>query len=420
MNSGIKAVTTLGLALFATAAFSAASPLRESVLRQAAIDAGLRPVEEINRSYDEQKAAIGETLFGSELLSLNSNMSCRTCHLPQFSSGDGLPNAIGVGGDGEGLSRLLGGGDIVPRNTLPLWGRGAEGFDTLFWDGKIRKNESTGMVISQFGAAPPSDDPLTVAVHLPFVEFREMIDDQRPDGRDFEDEIVEAASEIFEILIKRIRQDEVLSKDLAAAYGVKSQSLSFDHIADAVAQFIRREFRLRSTKFHRFVYEEANLTEKEMRGGLLFYGKGRCAACHNGPLFTDFEFHAIPFPQSGFGKNGFGVDYGRYNVTFDPADLYQFRTPPLYNVEHTAPYSHSGSISSLEAAIWSHVDPLKNIGAIGSDHDRQEFYRRLRAWANEPTIAESLSENDVSDLATFLRTLTYCDRDKEKFCRNNR
>ena len=276
------------------------------------------------------------------------------------------------------------------------------------------------MVISQFGATPPSEDPLTVAIHLPFVEFREMIDEQQPGGRDFEDETVEAASEIYEILVKRVRQDESLSEGWTLAYGIKLQHLSFAHVADAISQFIRREFRLRPTKFHRFVFEEARLTDKELRGGLLFYGKGRCTACHNGPLFTDFEFHAIPFPQAGFGKNGFGVDYGRYNVTFDPKDLYQFRTPPLYNVEHTSPYSHSGSVSSLEAAIWSHIDPLKDMGAPKSYHDRQEFYRRLRVWANEPLIFESLSTKDVSDLTAFLKTLTYCDKDENKFCRNDR
>ena len=64
-------------------------------------------------------------------------MSCGTCHLSKFSSADGLPNAVGVGGQGEGMERMLSDGEIVPRNTLPLWGRGSKDFNTLFWDGKI-------------------------------------------------------------------------------------------------------------------------------------------------------------------------------------------------------------------------------------------------------------------------------------------
>ena len=81
--------------------------------------------------------------------------------------------------------------------------------------------------------------------------------------------------------------------------------------------------------------------------------------CHYGPYFSDLKFHVVPFPQLGFGKNGFGVDYGRFNVTFDPKDLYKFRTPPLFNVEKTAPYGHSGSVATIQEAIAAHFDPLR-------------------------------------------------------------
>ena len=100
------------------------------------------------------------------------------------------------------------------------------------------------------------------------------------------------------------------------------------------------------------------MSESEQKGGLIFYGKGRCSSCHNGPYFTDFQFHAIATPQLGFGKNGFGIDYGRYNSTLRDEDRYRFRTPPLWNVTKTAPYFHSGSVQELEDAILLHVDPL--------------------------------------------------------------
>ena len=71
--------------------------------------------------------------------------------------------------------------------------------------------------------------------------------------------------------------------------------------------------------------------------------------CHAGAYFTDFQYHTIAFPQLGSGRNGFGIDYGRFNVTYNPADLYKFRTPPLFNVTNTPPYGHSGSVNSLES-----------------------------------------------------------------------
>ena len=115
--------------------------------------------------------------FESTELSFNSNTSCSTCHLDEFSSADGLPIAIGIEGHGKGRERAMGGGSIVPRNTLALWGRAARQFDTFFWDGKVQKTENG--IVSQFGDQVPSDDPLIVAVSLPFVEIREMVSDDQ-------------------------------------------------------------------------------------------------------------------------------------------------------------------------------------------------------------------------------------------------
>ena len=79
--------------------------------------------------------------------------------------------------------------------------------------------------------------------------------------------------------------------------------------------------------------------------------------CHSGPYFSDFKFHVVAFPHLGFGVNGFGVDYGRFNATFDPVDRYKFRTPPLYNVVKTGPYGHSGSVATVEDAGIRSIRP---------------------------------------------------------------
>ena len=50
------------------------------------------------------------------------------------------------------------------------------------------------------------------------------------------------------------------------------------------------------------------------------------------------------------------VDYGRYNTTFNPEDLYKFRTPSLHNVSKTFPYGHC--LYSLTEAVQAHFDPL--------------------------------------------------------------
>lgn len=138
-----------------------ADGLRENTVRQAAKDAGLVPVEDVLPDIDEQKAAAGKLLFASKDLSLTREIACQNCHLDRFSSADGIPVGIGTRGVSEGLERMKHGGDMLPRNTLPFWGRGAKGFNTFFWDGRVSLSE--GEIISQFGASAPSKDPLVVA-----------------------------------------------------------------------------------------------------------------------------------------------------------------------------------------------------------------------------------------------------------------
>ena len=403
MRSAIRIVATVG-ACGLLASLAGASPLREQALREAALRAGLEPPDDIQVEVDTAMAGIGETLFASALLSLNGDTSCRTCHLDEFASADGLPNAVGTGGHGEGRERLRKGGDIVPRNTLALWGRGSKGFDTFFWDGKVLKAEDG--VVSQFGASVPSDDPLLVAVHLPFVEIREMVVRDEAVRETLERETVGAADAIYAILTERVRTDAEIGPALAAAAGIEPDALEFRHVAMAVAAFIRDEFAVRDTAFHDFVFGEGRLSREELAGGLIFYGKGRCSACHSGPLLSDLDFHAMPFLQAGFGKNGFGVDYGRFNVTRDPDDLYRFRTPPLINVTRTGPWTHSGAIADLALMVRLHVDPLAGYDATWrSERQRREDLARLMAWSRHGIVPEPLSDQEIEEVVAFLGAL---------------
>ena len=140
-------------------------------------------------------------------------------------------------------------------------------------------------------------------------------------------------------------------------------------------------------------------------------GKGRFVKCHKGPTFSDLQFHTIAFPQSGFGKNGFGVDYGRYNVTDKVSDLFRFRTPPLIEVENTAPYGHSGSIYSLSAAIMAHFDPLSLIDPSEMEPlKRVSFFHTLQTSNNTIRIPY-LDALEVQQLEEFLKTLSFAKKD---------
>lgn len=401
----MRFATSVALAALLFTGFAHAD-VYEEVLRNAALEHGISGELPATPSVSPGLFEVGERLFEDKRLSLNGDTACKTCHLDRFGSADGLPNAIGVGGVGEGPERVESDGLIVPRNTLPLWGRGSAGYDVLFWDGKVEKQ--VGQIASQFGELVPSSDPLVVAVHLPFVEIREMIVDTESVTAKYETESVASAREIYEILTDRVSTDPWYAEHLSRAFSIPSDQIKFIHVAESIAAFIRTKFALRPTRFHRFVEGNERLSTEEIRGGLLFFGKGRCVSCHSGQFFSDLDFHVLPGVQAGFGKNGFGVDYGRFNVTHDPDDLYAFRTPPLIQVNETAPYGHSGAYVSLDDVVVAHFDPLRSIdtGSMAA-HERVEFYRRITASKHTLDTAAWLDDEEVQQITSFLRALTF-------------
>ena len=102
------------------------------------------------------------------------------------------------------------------------------------------------------------------------------------------------------------------------------------------------------------------------------------------------------------------MDYGRFNVTHVSSDIYRFRTPPLYNVTKTPPYSHSGSLPTLTEMIRAHVDPLSLVDSREmTTTQRGQFYQRLAQWSSEPIFSLELSDEDVSNLVAFLSSLDF-------------
>lgn len=357
------------------------------------------------KNPDERLSPIGRVLFDSESLSLNMKISCRTCHIDKFGSADGIPSAAALGGIGDSSKRLLSGAKQLPRNTLPLWGRGAVGFETFFWDGRV--NFLEGKNGTQFGSAVPSNDAFIVAAHLPVIEIREMLDEDEF-VRKHKLESVEKSKLVYKAIAQNVVKNEPeQARKLSKELNKKLEQLDYVDVARAIVAFMRDEFRIKPTKLERFVAGKEKFSKQEISGALIFYGKGGCISCHSGGHFSNFSFQTIPFPQLGFGKNGFGVDYGRYNATFNPRDMYKFRVPPLYNVEKTAPYGHAGSVRTLDEAVVAHFDPLRLVNTVKMDgFERHEFFKRL-SLSDSPGRVAYLSDEEVKDVVSFLKTLSF-------------
>jgi cytochrome c peroxidase len=141
--------------------------------------------------------------------------------------------------------------------------------------------------------------------------------------------------------------------------------------------------------YDRFVNGDHLALSIEAQTGLqVFRGKGNCSACHSGPNFTDEKFHDTGIAWEAAGTMGLFLDEGRGGITGRPEDFGAFKTPTLREVEHTAPYMHDGSLTSLDAVVEYYdrggrrhalLDPeIRPLGlTLAEKHDLVAFLRSL-------------------------------------------
>jgi cytochrome c peroxidase len=142
----------------------------------------------------------------------------------------------------------------------------------------------------------------------------------------------------------------------------------------AVAAY-QRTLNSKNVPFDSYLMGDKNaISESARRGYEFFAGRANCIACHNGPLLSDDDYHALGVPTSPdflnspmkqitfrFEQFSLGVprqlyeqtqeDMGLYYVTKRAEDVGKFRTPSLRELKHTAPYMHNGLFKSLDAVV---------------------------------------------------------------------
>jgi cytochrome c peroxidase len=140
--------------------------------------------------------------------------------------------------------------------------------------------------------------------------------------------------------------------------------MNFAYASNAIAGFFVDQLSFTGTPWDRFLAgDNRALSDRQMAGAQQFLSL-KCSVCHTGPTLSDRQFHDVAVAQIGPGEgNGPSGrdDFGRFNVTNDPADLYRFRTSPLRNVELTGPYGHDGSIVDLRAFIEHYSESDKQL-----------------------------------------------------------
>jgi cytochrome c peroxidase len=305
-----------------------------------------------------QLARLGQLLAFDPILSGNRNISCMTCHLPGFGTGDGRALSVGEGGAGAGPARTHPQGVFIPRNAPPLFNLAS--MKQLFWDGRVELDASGALKTPAGSHLTPEMrrvfefGPLSALALFPVTNRAEMRG-QVSSGNELAAIPDENFTAIWQALMERLGALPDYRALFEAAYpGERFSDMTFAHASNAIGAFAVDQLSFTDTPWDRFLAgDDLALTKKQLDGAETFLSI-RCSLCHNGATFSDDQFHNVAVAQIGPGQ-GDGTagrdDFGRMRVTGNPADRYRFRTTPLRNVELTAPYGHDGAIGSLRGFI---------------------------------------------------------------------
>jgi len=245
-----------------------------------------------DNKWSKEKEVLGKMLYFDPRLSGSNWISCATCHNPGLGWGDGLPRTIG---DGQ---KELG------RHAPTVINSGY--FALQMWDG--RKKTLEDQASGPIGAAGEMNQ-----------DYGELIRE------------LQALPDYVN------RFDKVFGKN----------ALNIENISKAIATFERSVISKNAPYDKYWAGDKQAMSASAVRGMDLFFGKGKCGICHNGPVFTDSGFHNIGVKAAGPLK----VDLGRYNETKDDFDKGGFKTPGLRDISRSAPYMHNGTESTLEEVI---------------------------------------------------------------------
>jgi cytochrome c peroxidase len=314
------------------------------------------PVEPTNNRGESTRVELGYLLFFDPILSGDKTTSCASCHHPDYGMADGLKKGIGLGGTGYGAQRA-GGGTELQRNTPSIFNVAYN--PILFWDGRAGTLEEQALE--------------------PIFNEHELNQTSAAD------------------LIKRLRAITKYREMFAKAFGFNSpqdgREITLQNIARAIAAF-ERKLNITETAYDHFVKgQDERLTIEQLRGMVVFFGQGQCAACHIPPHFHDGVLSSIGTPASPEKGAPLDSDPGFGAVLRRQDGFGMFKTPGLRNVSRTAPYMHNGAFKTLEEV----VDLYNDGGGRG---------RGLDVYSQDAKVAKlDLTEQQKRDLVSFLKSL---------------
>ncbi|HFA51040.1 MAG TPA: c-type cytochrome [Bacteroidetes bacterium] len=333
--------------------------------------------------FMQERVDLGQLIFYDPILGGEKNSSCAACHHPEFAFADGRQFGAGTSGVGLGPDRMLSVSNITglpideePRNSPTV-------FNTAF---NLDANGNLTHLGFQF--LDGRVEGLEVQATKPIGSRVEM----RGDAYE-EEAALDTVIARLRAIPEYVQLFETAFPDETPGQGIINE----DTYGRAIAAF-ERELVTRNSPYDRFVNGEKDaLSDAQINGLKLFFGKAKCSSCHNGPMFNDYKFTINGVPQEGGGKAVIpGDDTGREEHTGDPADRYAFRNLTLRNIELTAPYMHDGVFKTLKEVVQFY-----NNGC-------QPRHPQISDSMMDPALTTplNLTDGEIDDLVAFIKALT--------------
>lgn len=361
-----------------------------------------------------EKVALGQLLYHETGLGTQPNdvarsgtYSCATCHHSEAGFKSGVPQGIGEGGMGFGLvgeGRQLDDGldgaapadsplrpDIQPVASPTTLNVAFQ--DVMLWNG-------------QFGNAPNS----SINAGLPPEILATPGTPKAQNTRGLSGVEIQAVAGLG-VHRQNVEVDSLLQTQsdymqmFAAAFPASSDTL--EDAAKAIAAFERTLLTNRAP-FQQWLRGDRDaMTEQELRGAILFFGKADCVSCHTGPALSsrsgataDEVFMAVGFADLDttdprvHGAVSDADARGRGGFTRNPQDDYKFKIPSLYNLADAGFYGHGASFNSVRDVVAYKNTAVPQKAAASNQLDSR--FQPL-----------GLSDEEIDDLTAFLETGLY-------------
>lgn len=292
-------------------------------------DLGALPVhvtEPKNNPSTPEKVHLGRLLFFDPILSGNKDVSCATCHQPEFNYAEFMETSIGVNGVGSGSSRRF-----ITSNDIPFVKRNSQSVLNTAFNGI--KNEE----VYDPEQAPMFWDLRIKSLELQALEPIKTLEEMRGNGY-HEDKILDE-------VITRIRKIPAYQTLFSEAFSGESQPVNQVNLSRAIAAY-ERTLVASNTRFDQYMRGDSNALSFSEKDGLNSFLVTGCAKCHSGPMFSDYKLHTLGVPDTDNRKESdTGID-----------NNYAFRTPSLRNLRFTSPYMHSGKFKTLDQVLLFYED----------------------------------------------------------------